>query len=156
MFIHVQNIYTVFAMCLGFMLTIGVLIGTLSSQFINTWNRRAVLRIQLTDIKRYLKAIKMDKNGVQQIIRYYEILWCKKKGVKQVADMQLLPFPLLTEICFDVNLRLLNCSLIFKDKPEPFLRSIAYMMKHEFYQLGDIIFHRNVVKNKMVGDIQNS
>lgn len=92
----------------------------------------------------------MDKRISQNIIDYYELLWMNNKGVREAAAIKLLPLPLRMEICFDVNFSLLRCSLIFRNKPEWFLRTVSLMMKYEFYLAGDTIYYQHVVKYKMI------
>lgn len=137
-------------MALGFTLTTGVFIGTLTSQFVNSSLRRALIQNQIGAIKTHCKMIGLSKNKISEVMGYYYVLWIKKKGVREAEDIKLLPQPLQMEICFDVNFCLLQCSLIFRDKPESFLRAVSLKMKHEFYQAGDIIYHQHVIKYKMV------
>lgn len=137
-------------MGLGFTLTTGVFIGSLTSYFVNVSQRKAQLRNQIKAIKIHLIAINMERKEIKKIMRYYQMLWTKKKGVRDAEDISLLPLPLRMEICFDVNFGWLQCSLLFRDKPEPFLRMVSLMMQHEFLQAGEIIYHQYVIKNKMI------
>lgn len=137
-------------MALGFTLTTGVFIGSLTSQFVNSSLRKSTIRNQLVSIKKYCKVLNLSKQKVKEIMDYYFILWTKKKGIREAEDLSLLPKPLRMEICFDINFALLQCSLIFRDKPEAFLRTVALNMKHEFYQPGEIIYYQHVIKYKMV------
>lgn len=137
-------------MSLGFILTTAVFIGSLTSYFVNSSQRKAQLRNQINAIKIHLNTIDMEKKEIKKIMRYYQMLWSKKKGIREAEDINLLPLPLRMEICFDINFGLLQCSLLFRDKPEPFLRTVSLMMKHEFLQAGEIIYHQYVIKNKMI------
>ncbi|XP_045470321.1 uncharacterized protein LOC123677688 isoform X2 [Harmonia axyridis] len=137
-------------MCCGFVVTTLVLIGALSSDTVIKLFRLANIRIQLNAIKKHLELIGMEDTESDQIMSYYRLFWNKKKGVKYASAMNLLPLPLKMEISFDINYYLLQCSLLFRSKPEPFLRTLSLNMKHEFFQPGEIIFKWNVIKYKMI------
>lgn len=134
----------------GFVITTLILIGALSADMVIKLFRLANIRIQLNAIKKHLEMIGMDKTESNPIMSYYRLFWNKKKGVKEASAINLLPLPLQMEISFDINYYLLQCSMLFRNKPEPFLRTLSLNMKHEFFQPGEIIFKCNVIKYKMV------
>ncbi|CAG5046525.1 unnamed protein product [Parnassius apollo] len=92
----------------------------------------------------------MDKATTKRIIRYYEDLWYQKSGVFKPKLLKLLPFPLQTEICYDLNAVPLYSSLIFRKLPEAFLRRLSVTMSHRFYLPGDIIYNHNQNKTDMI------
>ncbi|XP_044752804.1 uncharacterized protein LOC123312439 isoform X3 [Coccinella septempunctata] len=147
---HKERIVISITMYCGFAITTLILIGALSSDMVIKLFRLANIRIQLNAIKKHLKMIGMDEYESNQIMSYYRLFWNKKKGVKEASAINLLPLPLKMEISFDINYYLLQCSMLFRDKPEPFLRTLSLNMKHEFFQPGEIIFKCNVIKYKMI------
>jgi hypothetical protein len=142
--------FTVAMLCIGFILTTGIFIATLSFLLDIKYKRRTTLKMQLQNVLMYLKSISTSIGNREIIERYYKTLWIKKNGVHQATQFELLPYPLRSIICVDVNIGFLQTSTLFLDKPDAFLRMVSNLMKHEFCQAREIIYHRNVVKDKMV------
>lgn len=84
--------------------------------------------------------------------RYYEDLWYQKSGVFKPKLLNLLPYPLQMEICYDLNAVPLYSSLIFRKLPEAFLRRLSLDMSHQFYLPGDIVYNHNHNKTIMVSN----
>ncbi|KAK9872980.1 hypothetical protein WA026_020329 [Henosepilachna vigintioctopunctata] len=145
-----ERLVITITMCIGFVLTTLILIGALSLDLVNRSYRLANMRIQLYAIRRHLKSIRMSRKDTDLILNYYRLFWKKKKGVKEAVAINILPLPLQMEISFDINYYLLQCSILFRNKPEPFLRTLSLNMKHEFFQPGEDIYVCNTIKNKMI------
>lgn len=133
-------------MSLGF-ITMAVFIASLSLLLDNYYKRRTYLKMHLKTVLKFLKTISVNCDKIKS---YYNILWEMKNGVPQAMQFHSLPYPLKCEICVDVNISFFQTSLIFQDKPDAFLRRVSNLMKHEFYQTGELIYQKDVVKNKAV------
>ncbi|XP_061704790.1 uncharacterized protein LOC133516091 isoform X3 [Cydia pomonella] len=145
-----ERITAIVAIVIGFLLTTIVFVGSLTSQFLTITTRRSKYVRQLKKIQNHLKLIRMNDDTTRRIIRYYEDLWYQKSGVFKPKLMNLLPYPLRMEICYDLNAVPLYSSLIFRKLPEPFLRRLSLAMSHQFYLPGDIVYNQNQTKTLMI------
>ncbi|XP_063543200.1 uncharacterized protein LOC134751681 [Cydia strobilella] len=145
-----ERIIAIVAVVIGFLLTTIVFVGSLTSQFLTITTRRSKYVRQLKKIQNHLKLIRMNDDTTRRIIRYYEDLWNQKSGVFKPKLMNLLPYPLRMEICYDLNAVPLYSSLIFRRLPEPFLRRLSLAMSHQFYLPGDIVYNQNQTKTLMI------
>lgn len=106
--------------------------------------------MELQNIVIFLKSLPTQVRRQNVITNHYKMLWEKKRGVQNSSYFECLPNPLKYEISVDTRIGLLQTSTLFQDKPDAFLRMVSYLVKHEFYQPGALIYHRNCTKNKMV------
>ncbi|CAG2061389.1 unnamed protein product [Timema podura] len=152
--LHATNRYEmltcIVAMWAGFALIIGVYVGSLTSHLVNKTRRRALFSEKLHAINNYLTDIKMDLGPQREILKYYEVMWKKKKGIKSATEVDLLPLPLQMEVFFDINIARFVSSLIFCGQDESFLRRLSLYMKNEFYLPGETVYYQDVAKPKMV------
>ncbi|XP_015840575.2 uncharacterized protein LOC100141648 [Tribolium castaneum] len=141
-----EKILSILIMAVGFTVT-AIFIASLALLLDNKYKRRTSLKSHFRTVLNFLKSIPIDPKQIQD---YYKILWEKKNGAHQASKYATLPYPLKCEIGVDVNIRFFQTSLLFQDKPDAFLRRVCNLMKHEFHQAHQLIYQRNVVKNKTI------
>nr|CAD7450232.1 unnamed protein product [Timema bartmani] len=147
---ELEKVVCTVSMFVGFALMIGLFIGSLSSNLVNKGRRRSLFVDKLRSINKHLTIIGVRPRRIRKIMKYYDVMWFKKRGVKEAVEVSLLPLPLQMEVFFDINIARFRSSLIFRDKDESFLRRLSLYMKNEFYLPGENIYYKNVAKLKMI------
>ncbi|XP_044258067.1 uncharacterized protein LOC123007093 isoform X2 [Tribolium madens] len=141
-----EKILSISIMGMGFTVT-AIFIASLALLLDNKYKQRTHLKTHFRTVLQFLKSLPTNTKQIQD---YYNILWEKKNGVHRATQFATLPYPLKCEIGVDINIHFFQTSLLFQNKPDAFLRRVSNLMKHEFHQAGQLIYQRNVVKNKTI------
>ncbi|XP_071050817.1 uncharacterized protein [Onthophagus taurus] len=101
-------------------------------------------------VNKHLKFINASSELILKIKEYFNILINKKSGINCCESLLNIPGDLVTTTNHFASVSLLRNSVVFKTKPEQFLRHVSGMVKHEFYMPEQDIYTEQIVKEKMV------
>lgn len=137
-------------MIIGHLMHYMIFLGNLIISYVNQQKRHFYYVKRVKDIKSMLEVWKIKTKLKNLTLNYYDILWERYSGIKDMPTAyELLPLPLKKEVMLDLFWDALNHSLFFQDEDISFKRALALEMKCEFYQPGDYVIQINDFKTKM-------
>lgn len=145
-----ETIFCIFGMFISLGLVSGIYQGRLINFYVDSKKRKTLFRNQLTEIKKYLRNVGVSKDIEDETMKYYNILWKKKKGVVETNTFYSLPLSFQREVCYDIYINVFHQSIILRNLDEAFLREISLRMKCTFHLPGEVIYHKNLVKQMMI------
>ena len=152
-----EMIYGMFIMALG-KLYFGFILGTIASSLANALSQEVRYKERVESIIEYIKDQGVAEQLQSRIIRYYEYLWMRNKGVDGVDLFTDMPMTLQAEVSLGINADVISKVPLFKNSDDGFMRMLSLVIKPYLYlpkeyivQKGDIgkemfIIHRGVVE----------
>lgn len=119
---HVEMIFCIFAMSIGFALTTAILLGALTSEITNKENRRETYRHEYSATIKDLKENQISDETVAKILDNHVAIWETRRGIMDVSQFMILPLSMQKEICFDITYGPFAKSLLFSRQRRSFLR----------------------------------
>lgn len=149
--VPIERAMVLFAMLSGYIEHIMIFFGRLTACLTKMFRRQYMFAKRLNHIIDLLNEWEVTKEIKDKTMEYYNTLWNKRKGIKDMPQVfNLLPLPLQKEVTLDIFWEAIRHSHLFANMDMPFKRALSLEMKAEFFLAGDYVFRLGQTKNKMV------
>lgn len=146
-----ERMLIIAALALGYFTNVIFLFGQLCAVYLKELRKLHSFMTELDQVKTLLEDWTVPKELRQKVFYYYNELWKKRHGFKNVPTIFYdLPQSLQMEVNMDIFWEAMRHSHIFSKEDVPFKRALSCRMKSEIYMPGDLLFKINESKSKMV------
>eukprot|EP01135_Chromosphaera_perkinsii_P004900 Nk52_evm5s304 gene=Nk52_evmTU5s304 len=143
-----EMIYGMVVMALG-KLYFGFILGTIASSLANTLSQEVRYKERIESIIEYTRDQGVAEGLQKRIIKYYEYLWMRNRGVDGVDLFNDMPMTLRAEVSLGINAEVISKVPLFENSDEGFMRMLSLVIKPYLYLPKDYIVKKGDIGKEM-------
>eukprot|EP01137_Pigoraptor_chileana_P018915 Opistho-2@79146 len=143
-----ERIYLMLLM-LGGVLMFGYIIGSIAAALATSGLQRSQYQAKISAVANYMKHAKVDAGIQYRVVRYYEYLWERTRGVDANSLFSELPTELQADLCYSVHADIVNKVPIFLDTELEFKRKLSMRMKPIVIRMREYVVRKGDVGSEM-------
>jgi len=130
-------------------LLIPAIVGGLAAYMGNLNQSTKLHRGKIFKVRNYMRRAQFDQELVDKILRYYDYLWSRQRGVDEVEIMNELPGPLQQRVAMCVNGEALQSIPFFAGCDEGMQQYLVSMLKPRVFLPNDLLITAGEVGKEM-------
>lgn len=135
----------------GYLFHIMLAYGELTAAYLKQLKRHFQFSRKYVAVKKLLDEWQVDDEVKLKTDQYYHEFWRKRRGYRKVPPLiDTLPLSLSKHVRLDIFWDALRHSHVLGGEDMAFKKTIAVMMRNDFYLPGDIVFKGGELRNKLI------
>lgn len=146
--IAIEYIYATFSLLFGVLL-FATLVGNVGTIITNLNAARTRFESRLDNVKQYMHNRNINKELKESVLRWFDHLWEKSRGIDEQETLQNLPNKLRARIAISANRKILGGNPIYEAGDEGFKIDLMLRFRSELFPPNETIYEKGHIGNEM-------
>ena len=146
--VAIEYIYATVSLLFGVLL-FAALVGNVGTIITNLNAARTRFESRLDNVKQYMHNRNIDTKQKESVLRWFDHLWEKSRGIDEQETLQNLPNKLRARISISANRKILENNPIYKAGDEGFKIDLMLRFRSELFPPNETIYENGHIGNEM-------
>ena len=146
--VAIEYIYATVSLLFGVLL-FATLVGNVGTIITNLNAARTRFESRLDNVKQYMHNRNINTELKESVLRWFDHLWEKSRGIDEQETLQNLPNKLRARIAISANRKILESNPIYQAGDEGFKIDLMLRFRSELFPPNEIIYEKGHIGNEM-------